>query len=138
MFCVRQSSVRGCRFSFVFVYLIIKVLNVRRFPPPSSRIYELRYNELYRCYLHNNTAKWIDPHQNLFYRDIVSRHKYLNSSASVDMYCFFIFGFGLFYAKVLFPVFFRECSHANVLFCVCFHACTTHFTFNLCLPKETS
>ncbi len=24
VFCVRQSSVRGCRFSFVFVYLIIK------------------------------------------------------------------------------------------------------------------
>ncbi len=23
--CVRQSSVRGCRFSFVFVYFIIKV-----------------------------------------------------------------------------------------------------------------
>ncbi len=38
MFCVRQSSVRGCRFSFVFVYFIIKLLNVRRFPPPSSLI----------------------------------------------------------------------------------------------------
>ncbi len=38
-----QSFVRGCRFSFVFVYFIIKVLNVRRFPPPSSRIYELHY-----------------------------------------------------------------------------------------------
>ncbi len=37
MFCGLQSSVRGCRFSFVFVYLIIKVLNVRWFPPPSSR-----------------------------------------------------------------------------------------------------
>ncbi len=35
MFCVRQSSVRGCSFSFVCVYFIIKVLNVRRFPPPS-------------------------------------------------------------------------------------------------------
>ncbi len=40
---MRQSSVRGCRFWFVFVYFIIKVLNVRRFPPPSSRIYQLRY-----------------------------------------------------------------------------------------------
>ncbi len=45
MFCVRQSSVRGCRFSFVFVYFVIKkLLNVRRFPPPSSRIYQLSYN----------------------------------------------------------------------------------------------
>ncbi len=44
MFCVWQSSVRGCRFSVMFVYLIIKMcLNVRRFPPPSSRIYEQRY-----------------------------------------------------------------------------------------------
>ncbi len=43
MFCVRQSSVRGCRFSFVFVYFVIKVLNVRRFPPPSSRIYQPHY-----------------------------------------------------------------------------------------------
>ncbi len=43
MFCVRQSSVRGCRFSFVFVYFVIKVLNVRRFLPPSSRIYQLHY-----------------------------------------------------------------------------------------------
>ncbi len=34
---------RGCRFSFVFVYLIKCVLNVRRFPPPSSRIDRLRY-----------------------------------------------------------------------------------------------
>ncbi len=37
VFCIRQSSVRGCRFSFVYVYFIIKVSNVRRFPPPSSR-----------------------------------------------------------------------------------------------------
>ncbi len=36
VFCVRQSSVRGCHFYFVFVYFIIKVLNVRRFPPPPS------------------------------------------------------------------------------------------------------
>ncbi len=25
VFCVRQSSVRGCRFSFVFVYFVIKM-----------------------------------------------------------------------------------------------------------------
>ncbi len=35
VFCIRQSSVRGCRFSFVYVYFIIKVSNVRRFLPPS-------------------------------------------------------------------------------------------------------
>ncbi len=41
---MRQSSVRGCRFSLVFVYFVIKnVLSVRRFPPPSSCIYQLRY-----------------------------------------------------------------------------------------------
>ncbi len=34
MFCVRQSSVRGCRFSFVFVYLIIKVSECS--PVPAS------------------------------------------------------------------------------------------------------
>ncbi len=44
MFCVRQSSVRGCRFSVMFVYFVIKMcLNVHRFPPPSSRTYQLRY-----------------------------------------------------------------------------------------------
>ncbi len=51
----------------------------------------------------------------------------------------FSLAFGLFYAKVLRPVFlgfFRECSHANVLFCVCFHACTTRFTFTLPLLKS--
>ncbi len=31
--------------------------------------------------------------------------------------------------------FFRECSYANVLLCVCFHARTTHFTFTLRLLK---
>ncbi len=31
--------------------------------------------------------------------------------------------------------FFRECSHANMLFCVYFHGRTTHFTFTLCLFK---
>ncbi len=35
-------SVRGCRFSFVFI-LLLKSVNVRRFLPPSSRIYELCY-----------------------------------------------------------------------------------------------
>ncbi len=34
MFCVRQSSVRGCRFSFVFVYFIIKC--VKCSPVPAS------------------------------------------------------------------------------------------------------
>ncbi len=34
MFCVRQSSVRGCRFSFVFVYFIIKVITCS----PGSRL----------------------------------------------------------------------------------------------------
>ncbi len=44
MFCVWQSSVRGCRFSVMFVYFDIKMcLNVRRFPPPSSRTYQLHY-----------------------------------------------------------------------------------------------
>ncbi len=44
MFCVWQSSVRGCRFSVMFVYFVIKMcLNVRRFPPPSSRTYQLHY-----------------------------------------------------------------------------------------------
>ncbi len=39
VFCVRQLSVRGCRFSFVFVclFLLLKSLNV------SSCIYELFY-----------------------------------------------------------------------------------------------
>ncbi len=45
MFCVWQSSVRGCRFSVMFVYFVIKMcLNVRRFPPPSSRTYQLHYS----------------------------------------------------------------------------------------------
>ncbi len=34
MFCVRQSSVRGCRFSFVFVYFIVKVITCS--PVPAS------------------------------------------------------------------------------------------------------
>ncbi len=56
MFCVRQSSVRGCRFYFVFVYFIIKVLNVRRFPPPSSRstncvTYIYIYIYIFKCIL---------------------------------------------------------------------------------------
>ncbi len=49
MFCVWQSSVRGCRFSVMFVYFVIKMcLNVRRFPPPSSRTYLLRYRKFLR------------------------------------------------------------------------------------------
>ncbi len=47
MFCVRQSSARGCRFLLCLVILLLKCLNVRRFPPPSSRIYELRYNHIW-------------------------------------------------------------------------------------------
>ncbi len=44
MFCGWQSSVRGCRFSVMFVYFVIKMcLNVRRFPPPSSRTFQPRY-----------------------------------------------------------------------------------------------
>ncbi len=35
----------------------------------------------------------------------------------------------------VFLCFFRECSHANMLFCVYFHGRTTHFTFTLCLFK---
>ncbi len=34
LFCVRQSSARGCRFSFVFVYFIIKVFKCS--PVPGS------------------------------------------------------------------------------------------------------
>ncbi len=41
VFCVRLSSVRGCRFTFVFVYFIIKIFKCCRFPPLSSHIYEL-------------------------------------------------------------------------------------------------
>ncbi len=46
VFCVWQSSVRGCRFTFVFI-LLLKCLNVRRFPPLSSPIYELCYKRAY-------------------------------------------------------------------------------------------
>ncbi len=35
----------------------------------------------------------------------------------------------------VFLCFIREYSHANVLFYVCYHARTTHFTFTLCLFK---
>ncbi len=34
MFCVRQSSVRGCRFSFEFVYFVIKCVECS--PVPAS------------------------------------------------------------------------------------------------------
>ncbi len=36
VFCVRQSSVRGCRFSFVFI-MLLKSYKFSRFPPPSSQ-----------------------------------------------------------------------------------------------------
>ncbi len=42
MFCVRQSSVRGCRFSFVFVYFIIKC--VKCSPVPASFFPYLSYS----------------------------------------------------------------------------------------------
>ncbi len=77
-------------------------------------------------------------HQNWFSRDIASRHEYLNSSALSDMYCFFILAFGLFYAKVLSPVFFWAFSDSALMqmcYFVCFHARTTHFTFTLRLLK---
>ncbi len=58
MFCVWQSSVRGCRFSVMFVYFVIKMwLSVRRFPPPSSHIYELRYS-INVPYIKNAAVKW--------------------------------------------------------------------------------
>ncbi len=43
MFYVRQSSVRGCRFYFVFVYFIIKVFKCLLVPAASFPIYELCY-----------------------------------------------------------------------------------------------
>ncbi len=54
MFCVRQSSVRGCRFSFVLVYLIIKcVLNVKKKKKKkkiqawSSLVFQCRHSSFY-------------------------------------------------------------------------------------------
>ncbi len=43
MFYVRQSSVRGCRFYFVFVYFIIKVFKCSPVPSSFFPIYELCY-----------------------------------------------------------------------------------------------
>ncbi len=41
---VRQSSVRAAAFHLCLFILLLKSLNVRRFPPPSSRIYQRHYN----------------------------------------------------------------------------------------------
>ncbi len=42
------SRPRGAAaFLLCLVILLLKCLNVRRFPPPSSRIYELRYIPIY-------------------------------------------------------------------------------------------
>ncbi len=42
------SRPRGAAaFLLCLVILLLKCLNVRRFPPPSSRIYELRYKYLF-------------------------------------------------------------------------------------------
>ncbi len=43
VFCVWQSSVRGCRFSFVFVYFIIKVFECSLVPTSFFPIQELHY-----------------------------------------------------------------------------------------------
>ncbi len=43
MFCVQQSSVRGCHFYFVFVYFIIKVFKCSPVPASFFPIYELCY-----------------------------------------------------------------------------------------------
>ncbi len=41
------SRPRGAAaFLLCLVILLLKCLNVRRFPPPSSRIYELRYRDV--------------------------------------------------------------------------------------------
>ncbi len=45
VFCVRGSRPWGAAaFHLSLFILLLKLLNVRRFPPPSSRIYQLRYN----------------------------------------------------------------------------------------------
>ena len=41
--CARQSTVRGCRAILCLFWLLKFYLNVRRFPPPSSREYEVFY-----------------------------------------------------------------------------------------------
>ncbi len=43
VFCVRQSSVKGCHFSFVFVHFIIKVSKCSPVPASFFPIYELCY-----------------------------------------------------------------------------------------------
>ncbi len=47
VFCVQQSSVRGCRFTFVFVYFIIKVCKCSPVPTSFFSIYELRYTDYF-------------------------------------------------------------------------------------------
>ncbi len=99
------------------------------------KILKMIFMNYIRIILHNK-IRWL--RQNRFYRDIASWREYLTSSALSDIYRAFIPAFGLFYTKVLCPVFFwsfSECSQANMLFCVCFRARTTHFTFTLCLLK---
>ncbi len=78
--------------------------------------------------------------QNRFYRDIASRREYLNSSALSNMYHFFILAFGLFYAKVLCPVFFWAFSE-SALMQMCYfvfvfmHA--RHTLLSLCLCSNS-
>ncbi len=43
VFCVRQSSVRGCRFTFLFGYFVIKVFKCLLVPASFFPIYEMCY-----------------------------------------------------------------------------------------------
>ncbi len=43
VFCVRQSSMRGCRFTFVFGYFVIKVFKCLPVPASFFPIYKLCY-----------------------------------------------------------------------------------------------
>ncbi len=78
--------------------------------------------------------------QNRFYRDIASWREYLNTSALSNMYRFFILAFGLFYAKVLCPVFFWAFSE-SALMQMCYfvfvfmHA--RHTLLSLCLCSNS-
>ncbi len=88
----------------------------------------------YKYYLHNKTAKWIDP---------LAAHRLTKRIPKFQCFIWYVplfnpcFWFVLCQSALscVFQGFFRECSHANVLFCVCFHARTTHFTFTLRLLK---
>ncbi len=53
MFCVRQPSARGCRFTFVFVYFVIKVFKSSPVPASSFPIYELCYRVFCQKMAHN-------------------------------------------------------------------------------------